>query len=143
MKCPNCKNPIDDNAIVCEWCGYRVQKIDNDKTEFNVILRSFDSTKKIAIIKEVRAITALGLIEAKDLVEGAPTLLSKCFLKEDAIKIKDRINAVGGIAEIPENEYKYWREIGFSNTNRRNGCLGVFLIFPLLGLIWLIFANIF
>ncbi|MDR1319361.1 MAG: 50S ribosomal protein L7/L12, partial [Treponema sp.] len=46
-----------------------------EQTEFNVILKAFDDSKKIAVIKEVRAVTGLGLKEAKDLVEGAPKSL--------------------------------------------------------------------
>ena len=71
-----------------------------EKTEFNVILKSFDESKKIAVIKEVRAVTGLGLKEAKDLVEGAPKALKEGVSKEDAAKIKDSITASGGTVEI-------------------------------------------
>ena len=71
-----------------------------EKTEFNVILKAFDDTKKIAVIKEVRAVTGLGLKEAKDLVEGAPKPLKEGISKEDAAKIKDQITAAGGTGEI-------------------------------------------
>src|SRR5215469_14905046 len=71
-----------------------------EKTEFNVVLKSFDETKKIAVIKEVRAVTGLGLKEAKDLVEGAPKPLKEAISKEDAAKIKEQITAAGGTIEI-------------------------------------------
>jgi len=71
-----------------------------EKTEFNVILQAFDQAKKIAVIKEVRAVTGLGLKEAKDLVEGAPKPLKENVSKEEAAKIKDQITAAGGTVEI-------------------------------------------
>ncbi|HOJ99395.1 MAG: 50S ribosomal protein L7/L12 [Treponemataceae bacterium] len=71
-----------------------------EKTEFTVILKAFDESKKIAIIKEVRAITGLGLKEAKDLVEGAPKPLKENVSKEEANKIKEQITAAGGTVEI-------------------------------------------
>ena len=71
-----------------------------EKTEFNVILKAFDDAKKIAVIKEVRAVTGLGLKEAKDLVEGAPKPLKEGVSKEEAGKIKDVITAAGGTVEI-------------------------------------------
>ena len=71
-----------------------------EKTEFNVILKSFDEAKKIDVIKGVRAITGLGLKESKDLVEGAPKMLKEGASKEDAAKIKETITAAGGTVEI-------------------------------------------
>jgi large subunit ribosomal protein L7/L12 len=71
-----------------------------EKTEFNVILKAFDEAKKIAVIKEVRAVTGLGLKEAKDLVEGAPKPLKEGATKEEAAKIKDAVTAAGGTVEI-------------------------------------------
>ena len=71
-----------------------------EKTEFNVILKSFDETKKIAVIKEVRAVTDLGLKESKDLVEGAPKTLKEGVSKDEANKIKESITAAGGVVEI-------------------------------------------
>ena len=50
-----------------------------EKTEFNVILKAFDDSKKISVIKEVRAVTGLGLKEAKELVEGRPSRSRKMF----------------------------------------------------------------
>ncbi|GHV96006.1 50S ribosomal protein L7/L12 [Spirochaetia bacterium] len=71
-----------------------------EQTEFNVILKAFDDTKKIAVIKEVRAVTGLGLKEAKDLVEGAPKPLKEGASKDEAAKIKEAITAAGGTVEI-------------------------------------------
>jgi len=71
-----------------------------EKTEFNVILKAFDESKKIAVIKEVRGVTGLGLKEAKDLVEGAPKPLKEGVSKDEAAKIKDVVTAAGGTVEI-------------------------------------------
>lgn len=71
-----------------------------EKTEFDVILKSFDESKKIAVIKEVRAVTGLGLKEAKELVEAGGKTLKEGVSKEDAKKIKDQIEAAGGVVEI-------------------------------------------
>ena len=71
-----------------------------EKTEFSVILKAFDEAKKIPVIKEVRAVTSLGLKEAKDLVEGAPKPLKEGVSKEEAAKIKELITAAGGTVEI-------------------------------------------
>lgn len=69
------------------------------QTEFNVILTSFGD-KKIEVIKEVRAITGLGLKEAKDLVEAAPKALKESVSKDEANKIKEQIEKVGASVEI-------------------------------------------
>ncbi|MDR2467465.1 MAG: 50S ribosomal protein L7/L12 [Spirochaetaceae bacterium] len=71
-----------------------------EKTEFNVILKAFDESKKIAVIKEVRQATGLGLKEAKDLVEGAPKPLKENVPKEEADKIKKAVEAAGGTVEV-------------------------------------------
>ncbi|MDR2314518.1 MAG: 50S ribosomal protein L7/L12 [Spirochaetaceae bacterium] len=71
-----------------------------EKTEFTVILKAYDDSKKIPVIKEVRAVTSLGLKEAKDLVEGAPKTLKENVSKEEANKIKEQITAAGGTVEI-------------------------------------------
>jgi large subunit ribosomal protein L7/L12 len=69
------------------------------KTEFNVVLAAAGD-KKIEVIKEVRAITGLGLKEAKDLVEGAPKALKEGVSKADADEIKKKLEAVGAKVEI-------------------------------------------
>ena len=70
-----------------------------EKTEFDVILKSFGD-KKIDVIKEVRAITGLGLKEAKDLVEGAPKTLKEAVAKDEAEKIKAQLEGAGAKVEI-------------------------------------------
>ncbi len=70
-----------------------------EKTEFDVILKS-SGDKKIGVIKEIRAITALGLKEAKDLVEGAPSTIKEGVSKDEAADIKAKIEAAGGTVEI-------------------------------------------
>jgi large subunit ribosomal protein L7/L12 len=69
------------------------------KTEFNVILAA-SGDKKIEVIKEVRAITGLGLKEAKDLVEGAPKPLKEGVAKAEADEIKKKLEAVGAKVEL-------------------------------------------
>ena len=71
-----------------------------EETEFTVTLESVDAAKKIAVIKEVRAVTGLGLKEAKDLVEGAPKTIKENVSKEDAAKIKESVEAAGGVVKI-------------------------------------------
>ncbi len=70
-----------------------------EKTEFDVILAAIGE-KKINVIKEVRAITALGLKEAKDLVEAAPKSVKEGVNKEEAAKIKKQLEDAGATVEI-------------------------------------------
>ena len=70
-----------------------------EKVEFDVILISAGD-KKIQVIKEVRAITSLGLKEAKDLVESAPKAVKEAVPKDEAEKIKEKIEAAGGQVDI-------------------------------------------
>ncbi len=70
-----------------------------EKTEFDVILAGVGD-QKIKVIKEVRAITSLGLKEAKELVEGAPQPVKEAVTKEEAEEIKAKIEGVGGSVEI-------------------------------------------
>ena len=70
-----------------------------DKTDFDVILIAAGD-KKIQVIKEVRAITGLGLKEAKELVEGAPKPLKEGVEKEEADKLKEQIEGAGGQVDI-------------------------------------------
>ena len=70
-----------------------------EKTEFDVILTS-DGGNKIAVIKEVRAITNLGLTEAKALVEGAPKAIKEGVNKAEAEEIKAKILAAGGTVDL-------------------------------------------
>jgi large subunit ribosomal protein L7/L12 len=70
-----------------------------EQTEFDVVLTAVGD-KKINVIKEVRAITALGLKEAKQLVEGAPQPIKEGVSKDEAAEIKTKIEAAGGTVEI-------------------------------------------
>ena len=92
--------PVAVAAVGAAGGGAAPAAAAEEQTEFTVILKAFDESKKIAVIKEVRAITNLGLKEAKDLVEGAPKPLKENVSKDEAAKIKDAIAAAGGTAEI-------------------------------------------
>ncbi|MBS0381964.1 MAG: 50S ribosomal protein L7/L12 [Proteobacteria bacterium] len=70
-----------------------------EKTEFNVVLAAVGD-KKVEVIKAVRAITGLGLKEAKDLVEGAPNTVKEGASKEDAEKFKKELEAAGAKVEL-------------------------------------------
>jgi len=70
-----------------------------EKTEFTVILKAAGE-KKIQVIKEIRAITNLGLKEAKDLVEGAPGTVKEGVSKQEAEEIKKKLEAQGAVVEL-------------------------------------------
>jgi len=70
-----------------------------EKTEFDVILTAVGA-QKINVIKEVRAVTSLGLKEAKDLVEGAPKAVKEGVSKDEAEKIKKQLEAAGATVEL-------------------------------------------
>jgi large subunit ribosomal protein L7/L12 len=70
-----------------------------EKTEFTVVLKS-GGEKKIQVIKEIRAITSLGLKEAKDLVEGAPGTVKEGVTKQEAEEIKKKLEAQGAVVEL-------------------------------------------
>ncbi len=70
-----------------------------EKTEFDVVLASAGD-KKINVIKEVRAITGLGLKEAKDLVEGAPKTVKEAASKDEAQAMKEKLEAAGATVEL-------------------------------------------
>ena len=72
---------------------------EEEKTEFDVQLKEI-GPNKIPVIKEVRAITGLGLKEAKDAVEAAPNIIKQAVSKEDAAKFKAQLEAVGAVVEI-------------------------------------------
>ena len=79
--------------------GAAAPAVAEEQTEFDVVLLSAGD-KKIQVIKEVRAVTGLGLKEAKDLVEGAPQKVKEGVSKDEAKKIKDQIEAAGGQVDI-------------------------------------------
>ena len=71
-----------------------------EQSEFDVVLKGFADGKKIGVIKEVRGITGLGLKEAKEMVEGADSVVKEGVSKEDAAKIKEQLEAAGATVEI-------------------------------------------
>ena len=71
-----------------------------EKTSFDVILKEVDPAKKIGVIKEVRAVTNLGLAEAKSLVESAPKTIKESVPKAEAEELKKKIEAAGGKVEL-------------------------------------------
>ena len=73
---------------------------DDADAEVNVILASVPADKKIAVLKEVRTLTGLGLKEAKDLVDGAPKAVKEGVKKEEAEAIKKQLEAAGATVEI-------------------------------------------
>lgn len=79
--------------------GGEVAEAAEEKTEFDVILAEAGA-KKINVIKEVRAITGLGLKDAKDLVEGAPKTVKEAASKDEAAEIKSKLEAAGAKVEL-------------------------------------------
>ena len=71
-----------------------------EKSEFDVVLASFDAAAKIKVIKAVREITGLGLAEAKALVEGAPKALKEGVAKEEAEELKGKLEEAGAKVEL-------------------------------------------
>jgi len=71
-----------------------------ESTEFDIILKSVDASKKIAAIKAVREITGLGLKEAKEMVEGAPKTLKESAAKAEADEAKKKLEEAGAVAEL-------------------------------------------
>ena len=86
-------------AAVAGPAAGAVAEVVEEKTEFDVILAEVGA-EKIKVIKEVRALTGLGLAEAKAKVESAPTALKEAISKEDAEAIKAKLEAVGAKVEI-------------------------------------------
>ena len=85
-------------AAVMQVAG-DVAAVEEEKSEFDVVLASFGE-KKINVIKEVRAITGLGLKEAKDLVEAAPSAIKEGINKDEAEELKKKLEDVGATVEV-------------------------------------------
>ena len=85
-------------AMMAAGCGAAAAPVE-EKTEFNVMLMEAGANK-INVIKEVRAITALGLKEAKDLVEAAPKAVKEGVTKDEAAKLKAQLEAAGAKVEV-------------------------------------------
>ena len=71
-----------------------------EQTEFTVTMKAYPAEKKVTVIKVIREITGLGLKEAKDLVEGAPSLVKESVSKADSDKIKKQLEDVGATVEV-------------------------------------------
>ena len=102
------------------WRGRSAPEAAVEKTEFDVILAAIGE-KKINVIKEVRAITSLGLKEAKDLVEAAPKPIKEGVNKEEAAKIKKQLEDAGATVEIKVGPSRYSAFSGGRSFSR--GCL--------------------
>ena len=79
--------------------GGEAAEAEEEKTEFTVVLKSFGE-KKIPVIKEVRAITGLGLKEAKELVEAGDKAVKEAVSKDEAQQIKEKLEAAGATVEV-------------------------------------------
>lgn len=90
---------VSASAPVAVAAAVAAAPAEEAQTEFNVILAAAGD-KKIEVIKEVRAVTGLGLKEAKDLVEAAPKALKESVSKDEANKIKEQLEKVGAKIEI-------------------------------------------
>ncbi|MDD2816079.1 MAG: 50S ribosomal protein L7/L12 [Thiotrichaceae bacterium] len=86
-------------AVAAPAAGAAPAAAAEEQTEFNVTLTGFGE-KKVNVIKVVREITGLGLKEAKDLVEAAPSLLKEGVSKDDAAKFKKSVEEAGGTVEV-------------------------------------------
>ena len=91
--------PVAMAAAPAAGGGAAAAKPAEEKTEFTLVLTAAGE-KKINVIKEVRAITGLGLKEAKDLVEGAPKTVKEGLSKEDANKFVEQLKAAGATVEL-------------------------------------------
>ena len=91
--------PVAMAAAPAAGGGAAAAKPAEEKTEFTLVLTAAGD-KKINVIKEVRAITGLGLKEAKDLVEGAPKTVKEGLSKEDANKFSEQLKAAGATVEL-------------------------------------------
>ncbi len=91
--------PAAGAAVMVAGPGGGEAEEEEEKTSFDVILKEFGD-KKIQVIKEVRALTGLGLKEAKDVVDNAPKTVKEGLSKEDAEAARDKLEAVGAVVEI-------------------------------------------
>ena len=87
-------------AIAAAAGGAAAAPAAEEKTEFTVILKAYPADKKVGVIKVIREITGLGLKEAKDLVEGAPSTVKEGVSKADSDKIKKQLEDGGAQVEV-------------------------------------------
>ena len=86
-------------AVAAPIAGTAGEEAAEEKTEFDVMLASYGE-KKVGVIKAVRAITGLGLKEAKDLVEAAPSVVKESINKDESEEIKKKLEEAGATVEI-------------------------------------------
>jgi len=91
--------PVGGGMMVAAMPGGEAEAAE-EKTEFDVVLESVDSSKRIAVIKAVRGLTSLGLKEAKDLIESAPKAIKEGISKADAEEVKKTLEEAGGTVSI-------------------------------------------
>jgi large subunit ribosomal protein L7/L12 len=87
-------------AVAAAGAGAAAAPAVEEKTEFTVTLKAYPADKKVGVIKVIREITGLGLKEAKDLVEGAPSTVKEGVSKADAEKIKKQLEDGGAQVEV-------------------------------------------
>jgi large subunit ribosomal protein L7/L12 len=87
-------------AVVAGGAGGAAAPAAEEQTEFTVTLKAYPAEKKVTVIKVIREITGLGLKEAKDLVEGAPSTVKESVSKADAEKFKKQLEDVGATVEV-------------------------------------------
>lgn len=87
-------------AMAAPAAGGAAAPAAEEKTEFDVVLASFDAAAKIKVIKAVREITGLGLAEAKGVVEGAPKTLKEAVAKDEAEEMKKKLEEAGAKVEL-------------------------------------------
>ena len=87
-------------AMAAPAAGAAAAPAAEEKTEFDVVLASFDAAAKIKVIKAVREITGLGLAEAKGMVEGAPKTLKEAVSKDEAEELKKKLEEAGAKVEL-------------------------------------------
>ena len=91
--------PVGGGAVMVAGPAGVVEEAVEEKTTFDVVLKAFGE-KKIQVIKEVRALTTLGLKEAKDLVDNAPKNVKEGVSKDEAEEAKSKLEAAGATVEI-------------------------------------------
>jgi len=87
-------------AMAASAAGGAAAPAVEEQTEFTVTLKAYPAEKKVGVIKVIREITGLGLKEAKDLVEGAPSTVKEAVSKADAEKIKKQLEDGGATVEV-------------------------------------------
>ncbi len=86
-------------AVAAPAAGAAAEEAEEEKSDFNVVLKEIGQ-EKIKVIKAVRETTGLGLKEAKDLVDSAPTVIKEAVLPDEANALKETLEAVGAVVEL-------------------------------------------